>query len=132
MAFVHGKETVITVGGIDLSAYTNTSEFERAGDKHDVTCYGADDYAYDTGLRSGSFKMGGVYESSAGGPRATLNGLIATKATIVRRPEGTGGGLPQDSFTATIDKYVETNPVAGMITWSCDTTVSGLVNTTAQ
>jgi len=132
MAFVHGKETVITVAGTDLSAYTNSSELERGSDKHDVTCYGADDYAYDPGLRSGSFKMGGVYESSAGGPRAILNALIATKAAIIRRPEGTGGGLPQDSFTAVIEKYVETNPVAGMITWSCDTTVTGLVNTTAQ
>jgi hypothetical protein len=132
MAFVHSKKTVVTVAGNNLSTCTNSSEIERKGDKHDVTCYGVDDYAYDPGLRGASFKMGGTYESSVAGPRAILISLIATKAAVIRRPEGTGGGLPQDSFTAVVEKYVETNPVAGMITWSCDMTITGIVNSTAQ
>lgn len=132
MAFAHGKETVIKVATFDLSTYTNTSQIERGADKHDVTCYGNDDYVFSGGLRSGKFTMGGTYDSTTSGPRAKLIGLIGTVAAILRQPEGAGSGLPQDSFNALVEKYVETNPVAGMITWSCDFTISGVVTTTAQ
>jgi len=132
MAFVHTKATVVTVGGYDLSTYTNQSQIERGADKHDITCYGADDYAYGEGLKSGKFSMGGVYNSATTGPRARLLALIGTIPAIIRRPEGTGSGLPQDSFTAVCEKYVESNPVADMIKWTCDFTISGPVATTAQ
>jgi hypothetical protein len=132
MAFCHGKETVITVAGIDISIYTKSSELEKGADSHDITCYGADDYSYSGGLGSGKFKMEGVYNSAAAGPRATLLPLVGTVVAIIRRTEGTGSGLPQDSFNLLIDKYVETNPVAGMVTWSCDGTKSGALDSTAQ
>lgn len=40
MAFVHGKDTFISLNGSDLSTYTNTSELSRSADRHDVTTYG--------------------------------------------------------------------------------------------
>jgi len=132
MAFKHGRDTVVKVATFNLSTYTNTSEITRGADKHDITHYGADDYVYDGGLKSGSFTMGGTYESTTSGPRAKLLSLIGTVVAIIRQPEGAGVGLPQDSFNGLVEKYVETNPVAGMITWSCDFTVSGAVDSTAQ
>ena len=132
MAFIHGKGTVVKVATFDLSAYTNNSEITRGADKEDITCYGADDYVYQGGLKSGTFVMGGTYEGGTSGPRAKLLGLIGTVVAVIRQPEGTGSGKAQDSFSALVEKYVETNPVAGMITWSCDFTISGAVTTTAQ
>jgi len=132
MTYSHGSQTVVTVGGVDLSTFTNTSEIERGADKHDITNYGADDHSFSGGLKTGSFKMGGTYDTSAVGPRATLTAMIGTVVAIIRRPEGTGAGLPQDSFSALVEKYVETNPVADNVKWSCDFTVSGAVDDTAQ
>lgn len=133
MVFAHGKDTVVTVATIDISTYCNTSEFEKGADDHDVTTYGADDHAYDGGLGNHTFKASGIYDKTAVvGPRALLNPLVGTKVAVIRRPEGTGSGLPQDSFTYLLLKYVETNPVADMIAWSIEGKVSGAVDSTAQ
>jgi len=133
MAFAHARHTYISVAGSNLSAFTNSSEIERGGDKHDITMYGADDYSFSGGLLKGSFKMSGTYDdSTSAGPRAILDPLVGTVVALVRRPEGTGSGLPQDSFSALLEKYVETNPVADMIAWSAEYTVSGSVDTTPQ
>jgi hypothetical protein len=132
MAFVHGKDTYVSVDGDDLSAFTNTSEFERGADEHDVTTYGAEDHAFSGGLGTGAFTMGGIYDNGASGPRDILEPLVGTTITVIRRPEGTGSGLPQDSFTGLLTKYVETSPVADMVTWSADFRVSGAVTSTNQ
>ncbi|HEX6579216.1 MAG TPA: hypothetical protein VF082_12700 [Jiangellaceae bacterium] len=135
MAKIHGKETVVTVDGDDLSTYTNTSEINRTMATHDVTGYGADANAFSSGLLNGTFTMGGVYDSeSSAGPRAVLRPLLVAGAavTVVRRPEGTGSGLPQDSFSAILSSYVESNPVAEMVAWTAEFQISGNVTSTAQ
>jgi hypothetical protein len=134
MTKIHGKDTVVTVDGDDLSTYTKTSEFTRAADSHDNTTYGEDGHVYDPGLTDGTFTMGGVYDSTAGtGPRAVLNPLVGADAvTVVRRPEGTGSGLPQDEFDGLLTKYTETNPVADYVAWTAEFQISGTVDSAAQ
>lgn len=133
MAFQHGKSTVITVSGNDLSVYTNTSGFTRGADEHDVTTYGKNDHVVAGGLGTGAFTMGGTYDNAASGsPRAVLEPLIGTVVTVIRRPEGTGVGKPQQSFSALLKSYVETNPVADYISWSAEFTKSDAVTRTTQ
>jgi hypothetical protein len=135
MAKKHGKDTVVKVDGDDLSVYTNTSEFKPTTDTEDTTTYGADGHVYDAGLTDGEFSMGGFYDSTAAtGPRAVLQPLkgAAAKVPVIRQPEGTGSGLPQDSFTGVMTSYVETNPVEGYIKWTASFKISGDVNSTAQ
>jgi hypothetical protein len=135
MAKVHSKRTVVTVDGDDLSQYTNTSEYTRTGDEHDTTTYGPDDArTFDKGLTNGQFTMGGFYDSTAStGPRAVLDPLVDSGAvTVVRRPQGTGAGLPQDSFSGLCTEYKESSPVADYITWTATFRISGVVNSAAQ
>lgn len=132
MTTVHGKNTVVTVDGNDLSAYTNSSEFKEMSDKHEKTCYGANAKGYAGGLTDATFTMGGIYDSTAAGPRAIIQPLIGTTVTVVRRPEGTGSTLPQDSASMLVENYVETNPAGGLITWSADFQVDGDVDSTDQ
>lgn len=134
MAFVHGKDTYLSLGGSDLSAFTNTSELEVTVDEHDVTCYGADDYAFAGGLRAGKASMGGIYDNTNSGPKGVIEPLIdaAALVTLIRRPEGTGSGLPQESLSVLITSYVETSPVADMVAWSCEMTKSGAITRTTQ
>lgn len=132
MTFVHGKDTYISVNSVDLSAFTNTSEFTRTGDSHDVTTYGKNDHVYQGGLGDGKFTMGGTYDNGATGPRDTLEPLVGTVTTVVRRVEGTGSGKPQDSFSALLTSYVESSPVADMVAWSAEFQLSDAVTSTNQ
>lgn len=131
--FVHGRHTFVSLNGSDLSTYTTTSQLEQNADKHDVTTYGKDDHVYSGGLGDGSFTMSGIYDSTASvGPRAVIIPLLGTTVQLIRRPEGTGSGKPMDKMNVIVEKYVETNPVADMVTWSLDLQPSDAVDSTPQ
>lgn len=135
MAFKHGKDTVFKVDSTDISAYTSESEINRGTDTHDTTAYGADAHGFSAGLNTGTATASGTYDTTAStGPRAKLLSVYAgnTAVTVIRQPEGTGSGKPQDSFSAILTSYVETAPVADMIKWKADFQISGDITTTAQ
>lgn len=133
MALAHGKDTEISVGGDDLTQYTDTSQFTRGADSHDVTTYGKDDHVFGPGLGTGGFTMGGVYDSTAStGPAAKLESVRKTTTEIIRKPEGTGTGKPTQTFDAVLTSYVETAPVADYIRWTAEFTVSDAIVTTTQ
>lgn len=131
MAKVHGKVTVIKVGMQTVKG--TTSQWERGADSHDVTEYGDDDHVFNGGLGTSTFTISGLYDSTAvTGPRAVLEPAVGTIVELTRQPEGTGSGKAQDVVDALLTKYVETSPVADMVTWSADFTGSGAVDSTAQ
>lgn len=132
MSFVHGKDTYISLNASDLSAYVTTSELERTADKHDVTTYGKDDHVYQGGLGDGTASMEGIYDNTTSGPRDIIEPLIGTVVALIRRPEGTGSGLPEDTVDVLVEKYKETNPVADMVKWSVDLQLSDAVTSTNQ
>jgi hypothetical protein len=132
MAFVHGKTTKITVATKDISPYTKTSSFEVTADVHETTGYGATNKTKAPGLLDSKFTCGGTYDNTVSvGPRNALYGLAGTTVAVVRNVEGTGTGKPNDAFSAVLSKYVETNPVDDMVTWSAEFDNTGPVTTTA-
>ena len=133
MSFVHGKNTFVSVDGNDLSAFTDTSTFTDGADVHDLTTYGKNSHVHEGGLGTGSFQMSGSYDNTAGtGPRAVLKPRKGTTCTVIRRPEGTGSGKPQDSFDGVLASYVETSPVGDFVKWSAEFTISDDIDDTAQ
>lgn len=132
MAFVHGKNTYISLNSVDLSAFVTSSEFSRDADTHDVTTYGKNSKVYQGGLMDATFTMEGVYDNGTSGPRDTIEPLIGTSTTLIRRPEGTGSGLPQDSVSVVVSSYVETSPVNDMVKWSCECQCSDDITSTNQ
>ena len=133
MGFVHGKATKITVATKDISPYCKTSSYEGSADVHETTGYGKNAKTKAGGLLDGKFTCGGTYDNTAStGPRNALKPLLGTTVAVTRLPEGTGTGLPQDAFSAVMSKYVETNPVDDMITWSAEFEISDVVTTTTQ
>jgi hypothetical protein len=133
MALIHSKNTIIKLGSVDLSAYVKSSEFARKADVHDVTTYGKADHVYAGGLGDGTFKMDGIYDSTATtGPRAAIEPLIGTEVVLTRQPEGTGSGKAQDVVDIIVTGYTESSPVADYVTWSMDAQLSDAVSSTAQ
>jgi hypothetical protein len=122
MARTHSKETVIVVDGNDISQFCKDSNRERSSGTEDNTTYGKNAVVKDATLLDGAFACSGVYDSDeTDGPRVVLDPLVGEKVTVIYRPEGTGSGLPQDTFEAVITKYTETAPVAGYRLWSLET-----------
>ncbi|MES2211415.1 MAG: hypothetical protein V4515_14725 [Chloroflexota bacterium] len=134
MTFIHGKDTYLSLDGNDLSPFSNTSSWEDSSDKHDVTCYGANRKAFAYGLGDGKLSFGGVYDNTAAGPKAVIEAIKDARenVTLIRRPEGTGSGRPQESVDVLVEKYSESSPVADMVTWSCDLQPSGDITRTTQ
>lgn len=133
MASSHGKDTVLIIGGTDISAYVTKSVFDRGADEHDITGYGKQSHVVRGGLRVGSLTFEGWYDTSAGtGPRAVLRPLLGTVTTYDRRVEGTGTGRPKDAGSGHLKKYVETNPVNDIVTWSAEMTLSDDVTSSVQ
>lgn len=132
MAFVHGKDTFVSLDSNDLSAFTNTSDFNRTADTHDTTTYGKSSHTFEPGLLNATASMGGTYDNGTTGPRDVIEPLIGTTVTFERRPEGTGSGLPSDSVSVVVNSYVETNPVAGMVSWTCGMQCSDDITSTNQ
>jgi hypothetical protein len=133
MASTHGKDTVLIIGGVDISAYCTKSEFSRTADEHEQTGYGKQSHVVRGGLKGGSLTFEGWYDTTAGtGPRAVLRPLLGTVTTYDRRPEGTGTGRPKDTGAMHLKKYVETNPVADIVTWSAEGTLSDDVTPSVQ
>jgi len=134
MAKQHGRHTILTIDGDDISTHTNTSEIEETADSHDTTGYGASGHAKAGGLKDGKFSCGGVYEvlATVTSPVAVIPPLIGTVVVVTRKLEGTGTGKPLETVSVLITKYVDTAPVADMVTWSCEGEVSGTIARTTQ
>ena len=133
MAFVHGRHTIITIDGDDLSAFTTTSEIDRQSDEHDVTTYGKNAHVFEGGLLTGEATVSGIYDNTAAtGPRAILEPLIGTVVPLVRKPEGNGTGKPMDTVDVLVKGYKETNPVADMVTWEASLRLSDDVVSSTQ
>lgn len=133
MAFRHGKDTVISIGGTDYSAFISDSTFNTSQDTHDVTAYGDSGHEYIVGLTDGTFSCSGHYDNGATGtPAVDFPGFGATAQTILVQPEGAGTGNAQRSFSAVLTSYEEGMPVDDKISWSADFQISGAVTYTDQ
>lgn len=132
MARTHSKHTVILIDSNDVSTFCTDSSCEQSSGTEDNTTYGKNAIVKDPTLLTGAFSCSGKYDDGATGPRAVLKPLVGTKVNVKYRAEGTGSGLPQDSFDAVITKYTETAPVAGYRTWALDTEPSDAWDSTDQ
>lgn len=132
MAEKHSKLTVIIIDSNDISAFCTDSNCEQSSGTEDLTTYNKNAVVKGPTLLDGAFGCSGKYYSGATGPRALIKPLVGTKVNIKYRPEGTGAGLPQDSFDAVITKYNETAPVAGYRLFSIETEPSDVWDSTAQ
>lgn len=130
--WLHGKKTQHSINGHDITPWVKTANWERAPDVHDVTGGGVNNHEYSSGLGDGTATLSGTYDTSTTGPGTVLAPLEGSTVTYIRKVQGTGTGLPQQSVSVLVKKYTESTPVADMATWSIDLQMSGDVTTTTQ
>jgi hypothetical protein len=134
MAKIHGKGTVITIDGDDISTHCNSVNFNRNADSHDVTTFGKNSKVYASGLKDGEATVEGIYDSTAlTGPGAVFRPLVGgAEVAFVYKPEGTGTGKPMATVDVIVTAYEETAPVADMITFSATLQFSDDIADTVQ
>jgi hypothetical protein len=132
MAESHGKLTVVKLNAADISTVTNSTTWEREADEHDSTVYGGNDKEVVGGLLGGKVTIGGKYTTGVSGPAAVIEPLLGTKVAFIYQAEGTGTGKPQRSCTVHVKSYNQSSPVADIVRWTAELTVSGAVTSTAQ
>lgn len=134
MAFRHGKDTVVKLNAIDLSAFSNQTQFGDETEANETTTYGRARKTYMGGLGDGKITLQGVYDDGASGPRAIIKPLKAagTAVTFLFQPEGTGSGKAQSSVSVIITAFNETAPVADVIGWTCEMQMTGPLDETDQ
>lgn len=134
MAFIHGKGAYVSVNSKDLSTYTTNIEFSEEPDVHDVTTLGKSSKVYMSGLKDATCTIEGIYDNTASNsPAPVLKPLVGGAAVkLVYRPEGTGSAKPEREVDVIVSSYVETAPVADMITWSCELQCSDAIDDAPQ
>lgn len=132
MAFTHGKNTFVSLNAVDLSAFTNSTEWKQAADSHDTTTYGKNSHTFAGGLLNGTATIKGVYDNGTTGPHDVIQPLIGTVVTFIHRPEGTGVGRPQNSVSVLVTAYEESSPVADMCMWTAELQLSDTITSTNQ
>lgn len=133
MAKVHGKNGEVEVGTADVSPHTNSIEWDTSADTHDTTCFGSTGHTYAGGLTDGKVSLKGIYDNTATtGPRDAVQAVLGTTVAFTYRPEGTGTGKPESTCQVVVNSYKESVPVADMISWEAEFTISGAVAHTDQ
>lgn len=133
MTMIHGKVGAILVNAKDVSPFTNSIAWDTSADTSDVTTFGATGHTYFGGLTDGKVALKGLYDNTVSvGPRAAVQASLGATVAFVYKPEGTGTGKPQSTVQVVVNSYKESVPVADMITWEAELTISGAVTTITQ
>jgi len=131
-AFIHGKNTYVSLDADDISPYTKSTAFNRSADSHDNTAYGKNSKTYNGGLLDGTVTISGTYYSGATGPAAVIEPLLGSTVVFVFRPEGIGTGKPERTVDVVVTAYNESSPVADNVQWTAELQMSDDVATTTQ
>lgn len=126
----HGSKAALSIDGKVISPWTNNSELKEGADKSETTAYGSvgHEYADDEGLQAHTFTCSGWYDKTATtGTEAVFRGKRGQNLAVIYGPEGSTSGKPSLTFTAHLDDYTITAPVADIVKWSASFTVSGAI-----
>lgn len=120
-------DAVVTVNAVTLTDFVDTVTFTKSVDSLDITTFGNNGHRKRGGLTDGSLAIGGVYDTTTGGPHDVLQTLVAAGVPVAFqwRPEGTGVGLAQYAGNVLVQNYVESAPVADVVRWTAALEIDG-------
>lgn len=126
----HGKSTSFQISAHEIGPYVTAVTFEADNDIHDITTFGATNHRYLAGLIDGKVTISGFWDKTAVvGSYTTIYALVgvAAGAACIYGPEGSTTGKVKQSFTAVLESYAESAPVADMVTFKADFRIDGAV-----
>lgn len=126
----HGRSVQFTYGTNDVSPYLTSVQFEQDNDTHDTTTFGSTGHTFIAGLTNGKITIQGLWDKTAlVGSKTVFQAKVGTSAAtaFVYGPEGTTTGNVKYSGNAVLESYVESAPVADLVTVNVVLQISGAV-----
>lgn len=124
---VHAKNAYIAIGTAgsetDISGKGNDGSLSFKVDAVDVTVFGLGAKAYIAGLKDGTVKLGGLWDSTSDGLLAPLLGADGT--SIIVGPAGNTAGMVKYSALGFLTSYNPGVKVGDAVTWDGDFQMSG-------
>ncbi len=123
MATPHGSDSFLSVDGLDISGYVDSTSVVRNQDTSQTTAFGDDDHTFIAGLKHGTFSLGGHWD-----PAANTNQVGCFDGAVVELIYGPEGDTAsQVSYTAScfITDYSVDSSVTDKVSWSASFQRSG-------
>lgn len=123
MAFILGKDTVITVNSQDLSAFITNAVWTRSADVLDTTTFGKDSHTKVGGLFDGSLTIDGIMDGAGTTtPDVKVGDALGT---VVAYSVDSGASSAPYTGNCLVASYVETMAVAETVQWSATLELTG-------
>jgi len=135
MAFRHGKNAVVTVNAVDLSAFCDNLELAIDVDTADTTTFGSSWKSALAGVAGAKAELSGDYDPTATtGPASAIFACISggVPVAVVHKPGGTLSGQRTNSFNAIVTNYTETSSVGDVVKFKASLLATGAVTPTTQ
>lgn len=128
MARYHGKNTFLSVDGVDLSPYLNEVTWPNDRDTAESSTFGQDAKTYVAGLSDSTIDLGGVWDDTAvSGPDVVLPPLLADDAPVevIFGPSGDAATRRRFTAQAILTSYETTAPIGDVVAFSASFQVTG-------
>jgi hypothetical protein len=130
MAYTPGRLTYFKINAVDLSAWCDNTDFDEMADTKETTTYGKSHKTRSAVLKDGGFSVGGMYDSAAAGPEATLRPLIGgASVTFEIGPEGSAAAKKKHSGSCIVTKMTVSMPVGDMVRWKAEFQTTDTITT---
>ena len=123
MAFVHGKDSTMSIDGTAIAARVDNASLNKVKDLAETTNFAStgDNKEFIDGLRSHEISIGGPWDSTLDGVMATADD--GSSVLFDYSPDGT------INYTGScfISNYNISSPVGGRVEWTASFSVTGAV-----
>lgn len=127
MSKVHGKNTVVYVGGYDLTRYFSQADGEQSVDEVEATTFGATGKEYVLGHQDGSLSLQGYADDDPTVLHDHLQDILGTAANTPVTVGWAGGAVAD--WAAVIDAkekdYKTSSPIGGAVSISVEIRADG-------
>lgn len=131
MPHYRGRDVVVEFNAVDVSGDGRSVSLEQTADVLDDTVYGMDEKTKIASLEDGTFSLDALDSTGAWGT-AWQELAVGATATMEIRPEGTGAGLRNVTFTAVITSRSLELPYDDLAKISVSGEISGAVTESTQ
>ena len=125
MAFVHGKNTYLSFGTVNLTPYLNNVDANRDVATADTTVFGVSGAQFLNGNTTSTYSATGLFDIAVASALAAYNG--GTANTLTYAPAGTAAGNAKETSSAILSGYNKTGSVSEAVGLSLSFQVSGTV-----
>lgn len=131
MPHYRGRDVEVTFATQDVTSDGRSAQYEQTADTLDDTTYGVDERTKVASLEDGSFSLELLDTTGTWG--AAWNALaVGSSDTVVIRPEGTGSGNREVTFTGIITSRSLEMPYEDLAKISVSGEISGPVTEATQ